>query len=113
MKILIAPAEYNRFALEFGASLKDTQTLAPVRGMPVLSSSQFPFVTKCKECGGTGEGETTTMCLPCGGAGALKTIGMVDYGHRFDLITRRLPPKFKPRFPAGLVPPPPLSKGLA
>lgn len=95
------------------------------RAVPILRETTFPFGTvvqrsnvfpstkPCDVCGGTGEGGCeATYCSHCAGAGATKSIGVVIDGDRICVITGTLPKRFEPYFPAGLVKPPALCRGL-
>jgi hypothetical protein len=89
--------------------------LGPTRsvfGMPVRSSTLFPFQTQCPKCGGSGEGETSTYCQQCKGQGENRYEGVMQNGRETIVLTAPLPKKFAPSFPVGLVPAPRLSRGL-
>ena len=79
-------------------------------GMKLIVSPQFPFETNCGTCGGTGEGTDATYCSRCKGAGRLRFEGMALPSR--TMFTSPLPKAFEPYFPAGLVPPPRLCRGL-
>ncbi len=89
----------------------------------VTVSHLFPYKQSCAVCNGTGEGLTSTYCPSCHGAGAVEIIGAMLDGRdsfvrpaaaMFGMIQgKRLPPRFLPRFPAGIVSLPPMCRGLA
>ena len=81
-------------------------------GTPVTISNQFPMDIHCSKCCGNGEGSESTYCERCEGAGHNIYDGMVQNGPQTILIRRKLPKAFAPSFPAGLVPMPPLCRGL-
>lgn len=88
---------------------------ANVANVAIHKSSVFPYDIKCSTCRGTGEGEDSTYCRKCGGAGSIRVEGMMSsgrFGEPMMLITSSLPKKFQPSFPTGLVPFPPMSRGL-
>lgn len=82
-------------------------------GVKVVPSASFPMEYDCSHCDGTGEGETSTYCKHCHGAGRVRVEGMMKNGKETTFLTGRLPKKFQPSFPSGLVPKPPLSKGVS
>ncbi|USM11521.1 DnaJ-class molecular chaperone [Citromicrobium phage vB_CbaS-RXM] len=90
-------------------------------GVKVQKSSVFPYESTCSKCNGTGEGIESTYCQPCHGQGATRIVGMMESGRRrtlmeipnMVLLTEPLPKKFAPSLPTGLVPKPPMCKGLA
>lgn len=85
---------------------------ANLYGMPVCQSNVFPHQFQCGTCGGTGEGTESTYCDRCEGAGQVRIVGMMQNRGQTVLIKDKLPKAFEPYFPAGLVPAPPLCRGL-
>lgn len=82
-------------------------------GIPIMESSLFPFTSACEPCGGTGHGQCRTYCRNCNGGGAIRTVGLLSgEGFGFMPICEPLPLKFQPSFPAGIVPPAALCRGL-
>lgn len=106
--------------------LKPVHLGAATRGLAqieVIRSNLFPYDAACTVCGGTGDGGYhATYCGKCGGAGKRRIIGCLSGGASgpFDPLPlslsliegARLRPLFQPSFPSGLVPLPPLAKGL-
>lgn len=90
------------------------ETVRALGGVPIYKSDMFPMDLECGTCGGTGEGADSTYCNRCRGTGTVRYEGFMNSGRDMVLLTGRaaLPKKFQPRFPAGLVPQPPLTKGL-
>lgn len=100
----------------------------PFAGIDIVRSSAFPMDAECKACGGSGEGTNSTYCHQCGGTGMVRYVGIMTGGApttRIGLdfagrpsetifVTDRSPhpKKFQPSFPKGLVPQPPMCKGL-
>lgn len=73
-------------------------------GIPMRSSPIFPYQADCQRCEGTGHGgRTSTYCQLCNGAGESRFVGAVMEGAKTMLITTKLPRKFDPEFPSGLV----------
>lgn len=80
----------------------------------IVPSTIFPYTNRCAECAGSGEGLASTYCPTCRGAGEIKTIGTAFDGDRMASVIRgHLPKRFAPYFPAGLVRPPRMCRGLA
>ncbi len=79
----------------------------------VIQSPLFPYRMRCERCDGTGEGDDATYCRKCGGAGEIENEGVISEGGRVtSLIQNKLKPRFAPYFPAGLVRPPRMCRGL-
>jgi len=121
MRIHGSPALIRRIELEtVQAGAKPG--LGGLGRVDLTVSHLFPYVQSCAICNGTGEGTTSTYCPSCHGAGAVEIIGaMMD--SRPDFVApasamvgviqgARRPPRFQPRFPAGIVSLPPMCKGL-
>jgi hypothetical protein len=109
-KIYASPLLYQQ--------LKDQSSLNPIGHMygsiPIFVNSMFPYISNCLECSGTGvDKDDDTDCAKCRATGGKRVIGMVQNGSSMTLITEKLPRKFAPRFPKGLVIMPQLCKGLA
>lgn len=69
-------------------------------GIPISSSSLFPYEHSCPHCNGSGEGGSeATYCRQCKGAGKTIVDGMILQHGLTKLIVRPLPPKFAPSFP--------------
>jgi DnaJ-class molecular chaperone len=104
--------------------------MQPFGGIDIQKSNAFPMDVTCSICNGTGEGKQSTYCKTCKGTGIIRYEGVVtpksrsahfwmgvdhaDGGSRTIFITGHspYPKKFQPSFPKGLVPRPPLCKGL-
>ncbi len=79
----------------------------------VRVSPIFPYRLPCEACGGTGESIDATYCRKCAGAGEIETEGaLIERGRMTGIIQNKLKPRFDPYFPAGLVRPPRMCRGL-
>lgn len=111
-KVYLSPSIYRNMKRDFGRNdLADAFGfgMASLYGMPIYESRALPHQFNCSVCDGSGEGAENTYCKRCDGAGSIRIIGMM--GETF--ITSPLPKAFQPSFPKGLVPLPPISRGLA
>lgn len=114
----LTPALYEQMKRQLDGALAQSTDLyqnpigQQIWGMPLRSSPMFPVHTHCQKCNQTGEGTESTYCEYCNGAGAVKTVGMLLDRGVTTLIREPLPKLFKPSFPHGLVPMPPLCRGL-
>lgn len=105
MDIYIAEEFYEQLRAE---SARDGAEglAAALLGPRIQVSHLYPFEVSCAECAATGADRTDgAYCRQCRGAGRTKHIGaMMDRG-MMTVITAKLPAKFAPRFPLGLVAP--------
>lgn len=101
--------EFQRNTLSAISPLHQQQNLFR---MPVRSSGAFPHQFDCGPCGGSGEGKSSTYCPKCKGAGEVKVIGIMVNCDPVTMIIEPLPKKFEPYFPCGIVPAPPICRGL-
>lgn len=85
-------------------------------GIKISSNPAFPMILDCSVCDRTGEGTESTYCESCQGYGENVIDGMITNGRGSMMLLKgphRGKKKFEPYFPAGLVPEPPLCRGLA
>jgi hypothetical protein len=72
-------------------------------GIPIRSSSLFPYTNACGKCGGTGDGgEQSTYCQNCKGGGQIKYNGTMIQGEQMIVLVEYYPRKFEPSFPFAL-----------
>lgn len=123
MKLFVSPRHRSEIERAFPPSRNIGAIVGLGGGMSVIASNLFPYDAPCSCCSATGEGDTSTYCQRCGGAGEIEIIGTLMHEARsfFDpapsgmtvIEGKRKPPRFEPRFPAGIVSPALLSRGLA
>lgn len=110
--LYLSPSVYRNVRRDFGRDhLRDAfgyGLAGTFGGVPIYESRVFPHQWKCGTCDGTGEGETATYCPKCKGAGRIKAVGMMGT----TIIIEPLPKAFLPSFPSGIVPLPPIARGL-
>ncbi len=118
---LIGGAGLTKALMSQGEAILPKSHAAAFCDIPVHESPLFPYEFNCRACDGTGEGQDSTYCSRCGGAGAVRVEGMMTATVTTSLfsndavalpsatlITSKLPRKFDPYFPKGLVPPMPM-----
>jgi len=112
--INIAPNLYAELKRALDPAPNPYSSNATAFGIPIATSNAFPHEWDCKGCDGSGEGDESTYCPKCSGAGRVRALGYMTagFGQPATLIVDKLPKAFAPYFPAGIVLPPPISRGL-
>lgn len=112
--LALGPAAFDRLARgeSFSNPLRGGSIIGSAFGLPMRESPAFPHQWACQTCDGTGVGEESTYCPKCNGAGEIRAEGMMTNDRQSVILTSKLPRKFEPSFPVGLVPAPKLSRGL-